>query len=134
MGHEGVAMVLSGAVLILIELARSVPAWLRVRRTKSADGLSALSVGVLAGTGPGWIAVAVTAHSPAAAIATVLWLSFHLMLWREVARVAPSSARTIAWSSALSFVGTAVVAAIGYAVGHLQGALGVTVAVASGAY
>jgi hypothetical protein len=134
MGSTGGVMVLSGAVLILIELARSVPAWLRVRRTGSADGVSAMSVGILAGTGPGWIAVAVMADSPAAAIATVVWLVFHLMLWHAVSGAAPRTARPIAVAAVLSLVMTGLVALVGYVFGHLQEALGVAIAFASAAY
>jgi hypothetical protein len=128
------AMLITGAALILIELARSVPAWLRVRRTGSSDGVSPTSVAVLAGTSIGWIAVAVLADSVAAAVATTVWLCFHLLLWREIARVTPSVALVIARWAAASFIATLIVAIIGMVTGHLAEALGLAIAAASAAY
>jgi hypothetical protein len=131
---ELLAMLLTGGALVGIELARSVPAWLRVRRTRRSDGISPVSVGVLAGTSPGWIAVAVIVDSPAAAIATALWLIFHLMLLREVARISPSTVRAIAYTASLSAVGVAAAAIVGLAVGDVARALGISIGFAAAAY
>jgi uncharacterized protein with PQ loop repeat len=127
-------MVFSGAALVTIEVARSVPAWLRVRRTRSSDGISPVSVGVLAGTGLGWIAVAVLTGSLAAVIANVTWLIFHFMLWREVARVDPSMRRPIAVTALVSLVVTAVVAIVGELDGRMETALGAALVAASAFY
>lgn len=127
-------MLLSGAALVAIEVARSVPAWLRVKRTRSGDGISPVSMGVLAGTGPGWIAVAVLAKSPAAVIATVTWLVFHVLLWRDVSRAEPSMRRTTSVTALLSLVATGLVAVAGQVAGHLESALGLASVAASAAY
>lgn len=128
------AMIIIGTVLIGIELLRSVPAWLRVRQSKRTDGISAMSTGVLAGTSPGWIAVAVLAESPGAAIANVIWLAFHLLLLYEVVKASPRTARAISRATALSLVGVAIAGAIGTVVGDLTSALGIAIGFASAAY
>jgi uncharacterized protein with PQ loop repeat len=127
-------MLLAGLALTAIELGRSVPAWLRVREAKSGDGISPVSIGVLAGTGAAWIAVAVLADSVAAAVATVVWLVFHIMLWREVTRFEPSMNRTIACTASVSLVATGFVAFIGHLTGHLNAALGAEIVAATVSY
>lgn len=127
-------MLLSGTALVAIEVARSVPAWLRVRRTRSSDGISPVSVGVLAGTGFGWIAVAVLTGSPAAVIANVTWLVFHFLLWRDVARVDPSMRRPIAVTALASLLATAFIAIVGQTTGHMETALGGALVAASAFY
>lgn len=133
-GNVGYAMVLAGTALVATELMRSVPAWLRVRRTRSSDGLSPISMGVLAGTGVGWIAVAVLAESIAAVIATLVWLVFHFLLWREVSKTSAPMTRTIAMTAALSLAGTALVALVGFLLGHAETAIGLTIVAASALY
>ncbi|MEU3349182.1 hypothetical protein ABZ723_30170 [Streptomyces sp. NPDC006700] len=127
-------MLLSGAALVVIEVVRSVPAWLRVKRTRSGGGISPVSVGVLAGTGPGWIAVAAMADSLAAVIATITWMVFHVLLWREVAQAEPSMKRAIAASALAGFVITGLIAVIGQLAGYLESALGMTVVAATASY
>ncbi|MFD5063832.1 MULTISPECIES: hypothetical protein [unclassified Streptomyces] len=134
MGNMEHSMVVAGSALIAIEFARSIPAWLRVRRTGSSDGVSPISVGVLGGTGIGWIAVAVMADSLAGVIATIVWLTFHFLLWREVARCTPSMARTITTASNLSLAATGLVALIGHLAGHLETFLGGAITAASAFY
>jgi len=95
-------MLVGGAFLVLTELARSVPAWLRVRRSRSSDGVSPVSIGVLGGTAVAWFAAAVAARSPAAVVATAVWFGLHVLLWRETARVTPAKARTIAVTATAS--------------------------------
>jgi hypothetical protein len=131
---ELLAMLLTGGALIAIELTRSVPAWLRVRRTKRTDGISPVSVGVLAGTSPGWIAVAVIADSPAAALATTLWLAFHLLLLMEIIRVNAAMFRTIVCMTFASALGIGAATLIGLAVGDIPRLLGVAIGCASAAY
>lgn len=125
---------LSGTVLVLIEVARSVPAWLRVKRTRSGHGISPVSMGVLAGTGPGWIAVAVLAQSVAAAVAGVVWLVFHVLLWREVAKAEQAMKKTIAVVTPLSFAAVGLVTIIGLNAGHMESALGSALVIASACY
>lgn len=127
-------MLVTGGVLIVIELARSVPAWLRVRRTRRCDGISPASVGVLAGTSAGWVAVAVITDSPAAAVATVLWLVFHLLLMKEVVRVRPAATRVIIHTIVLSLLGMAAAAVVGAVVGDIATTLGIATGFASAAY
>ena len=127
-------MILTGTILIGIELLRSVPAWLRVRQSKRTDGISAMSTGVLAGTSPGWIAVAILAGSPGAALANTIWLVFHLLLLHEVVRAGPGTARTIGRATALGFLGVVVAGAVGAAVGDPASALGIAIGIAAAAY
>ena len=79
--------ILAGLLLIVIELVRSVPAYLRVRNTGSSDGVSAASLGVLAGTGVAWVVLAVSVSAWWILAANVLWLTIHLMLCWEVCRI-----------------------------------------------
>lgn len=125
---------LAGLALIAIELARSVPAWLRVREAKSGDGISAVSVGVLAGTGAAWIAVAVLADSVAAAVATGVWLVFHVALWRELVRFEPTMTWTIGCTASASLAATGLVALVGHLAGHLGAALGAEIVAATVLY
>jgi len=127
-------MLVAGVALIAIELARSVPAWLRVRRTRRCDGISPVSVGVLAGTSVGWVVVAMMADSPAAAVATVLWLVFHLLFLREVVQVRPAATRVIVHTTVLSLLGMAAVAVVGAVSGDIMTALGLAIMFASAAY
>lgn len=78
---------LAGLLLIAIELVRSVPAYLRVKNTGSSDGVSAASLGVLAGTGIAWIVLAVAVNAWWILAANVIWLTIHLMLCWEVCRI-----------------------------------------------
>jgi len=125
---------LTGGGLIAIEFTRSVPAWLRIRRSRSTAGISTISTGVLAGSSLGWIVVAVLAHSPAAAVATVVWLVFHLLLWREVALLKPEMAHRIAVAATASLIILGLIALIGILVGHIQESLGLAIGIATAAY
>ncbi|RKS72807.1 hypothetical protein CLV35_3058 [Motilibacter peucedani] len=78
------ATVSAGALLVTLELMRSVPTWLRPRRTRCRQGISNTAIGLLAGSGPGWIVLAATTHAAPAAAATSVWFVLHLALWREV--------------------------------------------------
>ncbi|WP_203904116.1 hypothetical protein [Virgisporangium aliadipatigenens] len=127
-------MLVGGAFLVLTELARSVPAWLRVRRSRSSDGVSPVSIGVLGGTVVAWFAAAVAARSPAAVVATAVWFGLHVLLWRETARVTPPKARTIAVTAAVSLVVSAAVTIGGWASGHGDAALAATIGIASVSY
>jgi len=82
------SVALAGLALIVVELIRSVPALRRVQRTGASDGVSGLSLGVLAGTGLGWLALAVIVQSWWVLAANMLWISIHAVLCREVARTA----------------------------------------------
>lgn len=97
--------ILTGLGLIVIELARSVPAILQVRKTKSSEGLSPSSLGVLAGTGLGWVTLAVIVNSPWVLAANVLWIVLHVMLCIEVARVDPDKRKRIFNAGLVTAVG-----------------------------
>jgi uncharacterized protein with PQ loop repeat len=129
-----VKMVIGGGALIAIELTRSLPAWLRVRRKRRTDGISPLSIGVLAGTSPGWIAVAVLSMSYAAAIATIIWLVFHLLLMKEVMAVSRRLSRTIILTSVISTLVVILATMVGLIIGDIATILGITIAFASAAY
>lgn len=126
--------VLSAALLLTIELLRSVPAWWRVRTQHSAAGLSPVSLGVLAGTGAGWLTVALLVHSLPALLATALWLVFHLLLCAVTVRAARATVRPLLLSAALSLLATALSALLGAALGSVTDALGLLLAGATVAY
>jgi uncharacterized protein with PQ loop repeat len=102
------AVILSGLALIGIEIARSLPAYLRVKRSHSSDGISATSLGVLAGTGAAWIILAVTVHAWWILIANVLWFTFHMMLCTEVSKTDPSKRQPLIVSTVSSIAGLAL--------------------------
>jgi hypothetical protein len=89
------SVALAGLALVAVELIRSVPALRRVQRTGTSDGVSGLSLGVLAGTGLGWLALAVIVQSWWVLAANMLWISIHAFLCREVARTAARKRREI---------------------------------------
>lgn len=97
--------ILTGLGLIAIELARSVPAIFQVRKTKSSEGLSPSSLGVLAGTGLGWITLAVIVNSPWVLAANVLWIVLHIILCIEVARIDPGKRKRIFNAGLVTAVG-----------------------------
>ena len=99
---------LAGLVLIAVELIRSIPALLRVQRTGTSDGVSGMSLGVLAGTGLGWLALAVIVQSWWVLAANILWIVIHAFLCREVARTETRKRREIV----LAGVGSAAVLAL----------------------
>lgn len=102
------SVALAGLALIVVELIRSVPALRRVQRTGASDGVSGLSLGVLAGTGLGWLALAVIVQSWWVLAANMLWIAIHAVLCREVARTAARKRREIALAGAGSAVALAL--------------------------
>lgn len=96
--------ILAGIGLLAIEVARSVPAIIQVRKTKSSDGVSPSSLGVLAGTGLGWIVLAALVGSPWVLLANILWIVLHVLLCREVFCINPDKRKGIINSSVLSAV------------------------------
>lgn len=107
------AVLLAGLALIGIELARSLPAYLRVRFSASSDGISASSLGILAGTGIGWIILAVSVNAWWILAANAIWLSLHVMLCREVMRATPEKRRHLVLYTGGSTVILALTVAIG---------------------
>ncbi|BCW72828.1 hypothetical protein [Arthrobacter sp. NicSoilB8] len=103
-----VSAALAGLVLIAVELIRSIPALLRVQRTGTSDGVSGMSLGVLAGTGLGWLALAVIVQSWWVLAANTLWIVIHAFLCRQVARTGARKRREIV----LAGVGSAAVLAL----------------------
>ena len=99
---------LAGLALIAVELVRSVPALLRVRRTGTSDGVSGVSLGVLAGTGLGWLALALLVQSWWVLAANILWIVIHAFLCREVARTETRKRREIVLAGAGSAAALAV--------------------------
>ena len=99
---------LAGLALIAVELLRSVPALRRVQRTGTSDGVSGLSLGVLAGTGLGWLALAVIVQSWWVLAANILWIVIHAFLCREVARTEARKRREIVLAGAGSAVALAL--------------------------
>lgn len=124
----------AGVGLVAIELGRSVPAWLRVRRNRTVAGVSPASIGVLAGSATGWMAVAVLTSSWPALVATVVWLVFHLLLCRELGRVHQPTYRRVLvvglWTQAV----VVVVSAAGMLIGRPADVLGVAIGAATIAY
>lgn len=84
------SVIIAGLALVCIELARSLPAYSRVRRAGSSDGISASSLGILAGTGLAWIFLAVAVDAWWILTANILWFAIHMMLCCEVSKVDPS--------------------------------------------
>lgn len=102
------SVALAGLALIAVELIRSVPALRRVQRSRASDGVSGLSLGVLAGTGLGWLALAVMVQSWWVLAANMLWISIHAVLCREVARTAARKRREIVLAGSASAVALAL--------------------------
>lgn len=122
--------ILAGIGLLAIEIARSVPAIVQVRKTKSSDGISPSSLGVLAGTGLGWIVLAVLVGSPWVLLANVLWIVLHVWLCHEVSRISPDKSKGIIHSSILSAVVFSTATFLTQLLIPLQDALGLLLAAA----
>lgn len=120
--------ILAGVGLLAIEVIRSVPAILQIRRTQSSDGISPASLGVLAGTGLGWIVLAILVGSPWVLLANALWITLHVILCREVSRIDPQKRRGIISSSLLSASIFTAAAFIAQLLIPLQEALGLLLA------
>lgn len=71
---------LLGLSLIVIEISRSLPELMRVKHAHSVDGLSTTGQGVLLGTIPVWIAVAIIEGGPWILAAGIVWVIFHSLL------------------------------------------------------
>ncbi|WP_062461365.1 hypothetical protein [Demequina soli] len=126
--------VASGAALVGVELARSVPAWLRVRRSRSVAGLSAASLGVLLGSIPAWLAVAVLAHAWGVIVATLLWAVFHARLCVEASRLDAGFRTVIARAAGATVAGLALIGLVGEAVGALRLSVGMALVAVTAAY
>lgn len=102
----------TGGLLIAVEIFRSVPALLQVRKHQSSDAVSPESIAILAGTGIGWVVLASILQAWPVLLATILWLVLHLLVCREVWKVSPDKRtrmlRTFLLSSAAFFSVTAV--------------------------
>ncbi|WP_062387251.1 hypothetical protein [Demequina iriomotensis] len=126
--------VASGAVLVAVELARSVPAWLRVRGSRSVAGLSAVSLGVLLGSIPAWFAVALLAQAWGVMVATAVWAFFHARLCAEAARLAPAFRATMLRAAGGTVAGLALIGIVGEAAGALRLAVGMSLVAVTAAY
>ncbi len=71
---------LLGFSLIVIEFSRSLPELLRIMKTHSLDGLSYVGQGVLFGTIPVWLAVAVVEGGPWILAVEITFVIFHSLL------------------------------------------------------
>jgi hypothetical protein len=76
----------TGALLVAVELGRSLPALKQLRNHRSSDAVSPESIAVLAGSGAGWVLLAWLLGAWPVLIATLLWLILHagicIMVWR----------------------------------------------------
>ena len=97
-----------GLLLIFIELGRSVPEFLRVVKHSSSDGLSPESLGVLAGTGVGWVILPAMLEAWWIFAANALWLVFHIALCIAVSRVSPNKRLRLFATIVLCLVGLVV--------------------------
>jgi uncharacterized protein with PQ loop repeat len=122
------APIIAGISLILIELIRSIPAYQRVKKTKTSDGISGSSLGVLAGMGLSWIFLAFLIHSWWILAANVIWLVIHLMLCREVAAVNPQKKKQIITTTLICAGILLITGIISTIIGQLQPALNIIVA------
>jgi hypothetical protein len=122
---------LAGVALIAVELIRSVPALRRVQRTGASDGVSGLSLGVLAGTGLGWLALAVIVQSWWVLAANMLWIVIHAFLCREVARTEARKRREIVLAGAGSAVALALATTGGALFMPVRDALGLMLGVST---
>lgn len=84
-------VILLTLTLVAIELARSLPQWLRIRRTGSIDGLSVESIAILTATGIAWIPLASLTHAIPALIATSIWLLLQIAIAWQVLATAPNT-------------------------------------------
>lgn len=124
----------SGAALIAVELARSVPAWLRVRSSGRVSGLSAVSLGVLLGSVPAWLAVAVLAEAWAVIVATLLWAVFHTRLCLTAMRLDAGFRAVVPRAAGATVAGLALIGIVGEAVGALRPAVGLSLVAVTAAY
>jgi hypothetical protein len=122
---------IAGLSLIAVELVRSVPAVLRVHQTRSVDGLSDVSLGVLLGTAPGWIALGYLAEAPWIAIACAIWGALHAILCWQAASFRPLGRRRLVGSAAATCSVIAVGTWLGAAIGGCAAVLGMLVAASS---
>lgn len=124
----------TGVGLVAIELARSVPAWLRVRRHRDLGGVSPVSTGVLAGSATGWMAVAVLTSSWPALVAMCVWSVFHLLLCRETGRVDRPTGRRVLTAAVWTQLAVVVVGVVGGVAGRPAAALGLAIGATTVAY
>jgi hypothetical protein len=122
---------LAGLVLIAVELVRSIPALRRVQRTGTSDGVSGMSLGVLAGTGLGWLALAAIVQSWWVLAANTLWIAIHAFLCREVARTGARKRREILLAAAGSAAVLALATAGALFFMPLQDALGLMLGIST---
>jgi uncharacterized protein with PQ loop repeat len=121
----------TGVALIAVELARSVPAVQKIRRHKSSDGVSPESIGILAGSGAGWAALAWLLEAWPLLIATVLWFVLHLWICQSVWQVSPDKRKRMLQAFAVTVVAfTGATAALVPWLG-VTAALGITIGVAT---
>lgn len=116
---------LAGMALITIELLRSFPAAARVRKTRSADGVSGTSLGVLAGTALPWMAMSLLVQGWWVLAANIAWICLHAWLCFEVSCASPGAGRLIAWTATVSTVLFAAAAAGISAIMPITDALGI---------
>ncbi|WP_062516585.1 hypothetical protein [Demequina gelatinilytica] len=124
----------SGAGLIAVEVARSVPAWLRVRRSHRVDGLSAVSLGVLLGSVPAWLAVAVLAQAWGVLVATLVWAVFHARLCREASLLDATFRSVMPRAAGATLAGLALIGVVGESIGALRMSVGLALVAVTAAY
>lgn len=120
--------------LTAVELGRSVPAWLRVRRLRTVAGISPIATGVLAGSATGWIAVAVLTASWPALVATIVWLVFHLLLCWELREVNRPVYIQVLRAALITQAAVIIVGVVGVLVGYPSEVLGAAIGAATVAH
>lgn len=96
------ATAVAGLFLIVVEVARSAPELRRVLAHRSSDGLSGSSLGILAGTGAGWIVLAVMLEAWWVLAANLIWFGFHLVVCFAVAKVSAAKTRPMVVNALVS--------------------------------
>ncbi|WP_062287958.1 hypothetical protein [Demequina phytophila] len=124
----------TGAGLVAVELGRSVPAWLRVRRSRSVAGLSPVSLGVLLGSIPAWFAVAVLAQAWGVVVATAVWAYFHARLCVDAVRLDPGFRVVLPRAAGATVAGLALIGIVGEAAGVLRMSVGMSLVAVAAAY
>ena len=117
------ATLILGLFLVLIEPARSIPAWLRIRHHGSA-GVSETATALQAGTAIGWIVLALASGAGWLALATGGWCVAQTLILIELWRSPESNNRTLVRSLVTSVVLTIALIAAAASLGAMSTILG----------
>lgn len=123
----------AGLALVLVELARSVPALARVLARRSSDAVSPENLGIYLGTGAGWVVLAAMVSAWWVVGATSLWLVLQAAICVAVVRVSPSKRRRVVAATAGSAVFVVAAATVLAVPMGLAGALGLVLGLCTAA-